>query len=68
MQFYEDEIYNLTEDERQIFKQMTDKQIMDYWQAQQSYEEMKAYLEHPDTPAIAKSILDLSGWQEHRQK
>ncbi len=63
----EDEMFNLTEDERTAFAQMTDEEINDYWQAQHSYEEMKAYLEHPDTPAVAKGILDLSGWQQHTQ-
>ena len=68
LNYHEDENFNFTEDERIAFAQMTDEQINDYWKAQQSYEEMKAYMEHPDTPIIAKSILDLSGWQEHSQK
>lgn len=62
----EDENISLTEEERIVFSQMTDEQISDYWQAQQSYEEMKAYLAHPDTPETVKAMLDLSGWQEHR--
>lgn len=63
----EDEKINLTDDERAAFRQMSEDQINAYWQAQQSYEAMKAYLEHPDTPDVAKAILDLSGWQEHNQ-
>lgn len=67
MTIYEDESFNLTDDERTVFRQLSEDQINDYWQAQQSYEGMKAYLEHPDTPDVVKTILDLSGWQEHRQ-
>lgn len=63
----EDELFTLTEDEREAFAQMTDDEINEYWQAQQSYEEMQAYLEHPDTPEISKNILNLSGWQEHKK-
>lgn len=58
---------NLAEDERVAFAQLTEEQINDYWQAQQSYEAMKTYLEHPDTPDVIKDILNLSGWQEHHQ-
>ena len=61
----EDEQFNLTEDERMAFTQMTDEQINEYWQAQQSYEEMQAYIEHPDTPEVARGIVNLSGWQAH---
>ncbi|WP_434779310.1 hypothetical protein [Neisseria sp. Ec49-e6-T10] len=68
LHIFEDETFNFTEDERMAFAQMTDEQISDYWQAQQSYEEMKAYLEHPDTPEIVKNILTLSGWQEHNNQ
>ena len=63
----EDELFNLTEDERMAFAQMTDEEINAYWQAQQSYEAMRAYVEHPDTPEVARSIVDLSGWQAHKR-
>lgn len=63
----EDELFNLTEDERMAFAQMTDEEINAYWQAQQSYEAMQAYVEHPATPEVARSIVDLSGWQAHKR-
>lgn len=66
-QVLEDEYFHLTEEERQAFAHMTDEEINQYWQAQCSYEEMQRYIEHPDTPEVIRSILNLNNWQEHQR-
>ncbi len=60
---YEDD---LTADEERAFEQMTEEQIEAYWRANTSYEDMKAYLDDPETPSVVKDFLTLDGWAEHQ--
>ncbi len=52
----------LTAEEHHAFQSMDADQIGDYLAAQESFEAMKAYAENPDTPAIARALLDFSVW------
>lgn len=58
---------DLTEEEVLVLEHMNAEQIQAYHDACASYEAMKAYLEHPDTPEDAKGLLDLSGWAEAKE-